>query len=366
MTISPLKQKAGPLTRNRLFSKNSIAKDKLMSTIDLPPPIPADELERRAGALVNELFTSYKFDQVTRRIHRADCRQTAVLALLENPDKPMAYRYQVARNALKEYAWVHIRGLNGGWKSIEAASYTLVDTYSSIDSDEEGEDNIAWRMFGQSVTKRPPEDALIRKEERHELPSQDQIFRTLLVILVGISGERWYPEQIYRAALICSLRMTGHPWADVAHAAGASESECINIYQAYRERHFIPFLAATPISQETMKLRGHMRVQWFEHLRPDWLRRPGKKMIVFPDGIYTITYKVHSTRGGDIEASLQKGARVNGRIKTKSVFLGPASSVTPQLLREKTLLLEQRIQELNKTPRLGNINKSRQHMYAAI
>ncbi|MBK8129234.1 MAG: hypothetical protein IPK53_10060 [bacterium] len=73
--------------------------------------------------------------------------QTALLAFLENSDQPLSYAYACARTALKNYGWVHVRGLNGGWKSLVARDYTLVDTASSIDADDEnGDDNLAWRL----------------------------------------------------------------------------------------------------------------------------------------------------------------------------------------------------------------------------
>ncbi|MBK7916815.1 MAG: hypothetical protein IPJ94_11265 [Chloroflexi bacterium] len=105
------------------------------------------ELQRRAGGLARELGRQYGFSGPEWRTHWSDMTQTALLAFLENSDQPLSYAYACARTALKNYGWVHVRGLNGGWKSLVARDYTLVDTASSIDAnDENGDDNLAWRL----------------------------------------------------------------------------------------------------------------------------------------------------------------------------------------------------------------------------
>ncbi len=38
-------------------------------------------------------------------------------------------------------------------------------------------------------------------------------------------------------------------------------------------------------------LPGEMRVQWFETLSEGWLKLAQRKIVVFPYGIYTITYR---------------------------------------------------------------------------
>ncbi len=85
------------------------------------------KLTRRAGALVREALANYSVN--VRQTHWEDMRQTAVIAFLEQADQPTGYAYAVARNALKNYIWVHIRGLNGGWKSLACIEngYTVLD-----------------------------------------------------------------------------------------------------------------------------------------------------------------------------------------------------------------------------------------------
>ena len=89
------------------------------------------------------------------------------------------------RQALKNYGWVHVRGLNGGWKSLVARDYTLVDTASSIDAnDENGDDNLAWRlreMRQWEPTPRPVEWAVLRREAAPP-PEVADLFRDVLVI----------------------------------------------------------------------------------------------------------------------------------------------------------------------------------------
>lgn len=80
---------------------------------------------------------------------------------LENWQQPLAYAYVCACTALKNYVWVHVRGLNGGWKSLVARNYTLVDTTTSIDMDEDSDDdNLAWWLSparDQDLVPRPVE-----------------------------------------------------------------------------------------------------------------------------------------------------------------------------------------------------------------
>jgi hypothetical protein len=339
----------------------------------LTADLPLEELQRRAGGLARELGRQYQFDRRQWRVHWEDMKQTALLAFLEQGDRPLVFAYTCARNALKTYAWVHIRGLNGGWKSLAARHYTLVDTADSLDLDEAGDDNLAWRLpegRRRDLVPRPVEWAVQRREADPPADTAD-LFRELLTILVGTSSQRWYPEQMYRGALIVAMRLTGHTWEDVAAAVGDLEWESlVNIYQEYRIKYLLPFARLSPLAQAAIQMLGELRLQWFEELRPNWLRRPERKIVVFPHGIYTITYKQDKRRGRDSEmvANLQKGRRVNGRIRTKMVYLGPASAVTKELLWEKSLLLEKRLAGFleEATGNLGRINQSRQVMFGVI
>jgi hypothetical protein len=357
----------------------ALPQSDLPTASPLTSDLPLDELQRRAGGLAHELGQQYSFNRREWQVHWADMKQTALLAFLENGEQPLAFAYACARNALKTYAWVHVRGLNGGWKSLAARHYTLVDTADSLDPsllsgqvlDEEGEDNLAWRLpaaRGRDLVARPVEWAVLRREMPPPADTAD-LFRDLLLILVGASSQRWYPEQMYRGALIVAMRLTGHTWDDVAAAVGDLEWESlVNIYQEYRIKYLLPFARLAPLAQATIQMLGEMRLQWFEALRPDWLRRPERKIVVFPHGIYTITYKQDKRRGGEMVASLQKGRRVNGRVRTKQVYLGPASAVTRKLLWEKSLLLEKRLAGFleEATGNLGRINQSRQVMFGLI
>ena len=95
-------------------------------------PCPADwsltELHKRAGALARETLKG-KSPRLFG-IHYEDMTQTAVIAFLEHAHKDVSYAYGAARIALKNYDWIHIRGLNGGWKSLACIEhgYTLLDS----------------------------------------------------------------------------------------------------------------------------------------------------------------------------------------------------------------------------------------------
>lgn len=335
--------------------------------------VPLAELEARAGALARELGRQYYFNGREWQVHWADMKQTALLAFLENGERPLAFAYTCARTALKNYAWVHVRGLNGGWKSLVARHYTLVDTADSIDVDDEsGDDNLAWRLpqaRQHDLVPRPVEWAVQQRESSPPSDTAD-LFRDLLILLVGISSERWYPEQMYRGALVVAMRLTGYTWEDISAAVGDLERESlVNIYQEYRIKYLLPFAVLSPMGKEVVKLRGEMRVQWFETLREGWLQRPERKIVVLPHGIYTLTYKQDKRRRSEeMLASLQKGRRVNGRIRTRQVFLGPAGSVTKDLLWAKSLELERRLAVFleEATGNLGRINQSRQVMFGVI
>ena len=334
--------------------------------------LPLEELQGRAAGLARDLGQQYRFNGREWQTHWADMKQTALLAFLENQDQPLAYAYTCARTALKNYAWVHVRGLNGGWKSLVARNYTLIDTADSLDADDEsGDDNLAWRLRQAQpwdLVPRPVEWA-VQQRESPPPPDTADLFRDLLTLLVGISSERWYPEQMYRGALVLAMRLTGYTWEDIAAAVGDLERESlVNIYQEYRQKYLLPYAELAPLGREVVRLCGEMRVQWFEALREGWLQRPERKIVVLPHGIYTLTYKQDRRRSEEMLASLQKGRRVNGRIRTRQVFLGPAGSVTKELLWAKSLELERRLAVFleEATGNLGRINQSRQVMFGVI
>ena len=109
-----------------------------------------DELNRRAGALVREALAHYSVN--VRQIHWEDMRQTAVIAFLEQADENAGYAYAAASNAFKNYVWVHIRGLNGGWKSLACIEngYTVLD----LPDESEGEkDNGLQAALDRLVSK---------------------------------------------------------------------------------------------------------------------------------------------------------------------------------------------------------------------
>ncbi|MBK8989569.1 MAG: hypothetical protein IPM39_26515 [Chloroflexi bacterium] len=227
------------------------------------------ELRQRAGGLARELGQQYGFNGPEWRTHWSDMTQTALLAFLENSDQPLSYAYACARTALKNYGWVHVRGLNGGWKSLVARDYTVVDTADSMDDDETGDDNLSWRLrqaHHWDMVPRPVEWAVLNREEGPP-PEVADLFRDLLITLVGMSSERWYPEQMYRGALILALRLTGHLWEEVSAAVGDLEwDSLVKIYQEYRHDFLLPFAELAPLGREVIRLRGEMRVQWFETL----------------------------------------------------------------------------------------------------
>jgi hypothetical protein len=346
--------------------------DSAAAPSPLTGDVPLDELQGRAGALARELGRQFLFTGREWGVHWADMHQTALLAFLEHSDRPLAYAYACARTALQDYAWVHIRGLNGGWKSLAARQYTLIDTADSLDMDDEnGDDNLAWRLPDarrRDLIARPVEWAAQRRESPPP-PDTADLFRDILTILVGVSSERWYPEQMYRGALVLAMRFTGYTWEDVGAAVGDLARESLsNIYQEYRLKYLLPFADLAPLGQEIVKLRGEMRVQWFETMREGWLQRPQRKIVVFPHGIYTITYKQDKRRSDEMLASLQKGRRVNGRVRTRQVYLGPAGSVTKESLWAKSLELEKRLTVFleEATGNMGRINQSRQVMFGLI
>ena len=129
-----------------------------------------------------------------------------------------------------------------------------------------------------------------------------------------MSSERWYPEQMYRGALILALRLTGHLWEEVSTAVGDLEwDSLVSIYQEYRHDYLLPFAELSPLGREVIRLRGEMRVQWFETLSEGWLKLAQRKIVVFPHGLYTITYRQDRRKPGKKVAALPQRRPVDGR-----------------------------------------------------
>jgi len=94
--------------------------DPAMTDGRLVTDIPLPELQARAGALAREAGRRQHFTQSQWQTHRDDMHQTALLSFLTHSDRSLAYAYTCARNDLRSYVWVHVHGLNGGWKSLAA------------------------------------------------------------------------------------------------------------------------------------------------------------------------------------------------------------------------------------------------------
>jgi hypothetical protein len=141
-----------------------------------------------------------------------------------------------------------------------------------------------------------------------------------------------------------------------------------DIYWGWRKRHLLPYLALTPMHQEIVKIRGQMRVTYFESLDDAFLNTAVRKMIIFPHGIYTITYKRRSRNAGKrasmLEASLQKGRRVNGRNLVRAVHLGSLGQITKERLSEASFEVERKLAALGANSSLTDIHKSREGIFA--
>ena len=310
-----------------------------------------DELTRRAGALVREALAHYSVN--VRQAHWEDMRQTAVIAFLEQADENTAYAYAVARNALKNYIWVHIRGLNGGWKSLACIEngYTVLDLPDEADSDEaDGPESMLDQLLSRTwdAVPRPVEWAVMRRlappGRTHE-----ETLREALHILAGMSGN-YYPEQLYRAALIITMLARGYTWEHVEERTGLPYESVFDIYWGWRKRHLLPYLALTPMHQAVVKLRGQMRITYFEELDSQLLNTAVRKMVIFPHGVYTVTYKRRSKssgkRAGQMEASLQKGRLVNGRNCVRAVHLGKLGDISKERLYEASFTVERKLAAL--------------------
>ncbi len=310
-----------------------------------------DELNGRAGALVREALASYSVN--VRQAHWEDMRQTAVIAFLEQAGESTAYAYTAARNALKNYIWVHIRGLNGGWKSLACIEngYTVLDLPDEAEGeDDEGPQATIDRLLSRTwdAVPRPVEWEVLR---RLSPPGRthEETLREVLHILAGMSGN-YYPEQLYRAALIITMLARGYTWEHVEERTGLPYETVFDIYWGWRKRHLLPYLALTPMHQAIIKLRGQMRITYFEELDDQFLNTAVRKMVVFPHGIYTITYKRRSKRAGNragqMEASLQKGRLVDGRNCVRAVHLGKLGDISKERLYEASFAVERKLAAL--------------------
>ena len=325
------------------------------TTVALTEITPADwtqtELTQRAGGLVREALSSSPTS--VWRTHREDMLQTAMLTFLEMADKPIGYAYAVVRTALKNYRWVHIRGLNGGWKSQACIKhgYSVMNFTDCLakDADETADapntavDTLSARQW-ESVP-RPVEWTLLRRLTEPG-QTQEEALRGVLHILAGMSGN-FYPEQLYRAALIITLLGRDYTWEHVEERTGLCYEQVFEIYWGWRKRHLGPYLKLSLLHQEMIKLRGQMRITFFEELDPTFLNRAVRKMVVFPHGIYTITYKRRGRkagkRAGQVEASLQKMRQVNGQKLLRAMHLGAVGEITKERLYEASFAVERKL-----------------------
>jgi hypothetical protein len=169
-----------------------------------------------------------------------------------------------------------------------------------------------------------------------------------------MSNTNWYPEQIYRAALIIAMLIAGHTWEDVEKQTNLDYSEVWAIWWHYRRTRITPYVELTPIHQEIVKLLGQARLAYFDELSFTWLNHPCRKMVVFPNGIYTITYKRRGRRPGEaagvMEGSLQKGKRINDRPVVRAVSLGKVGEISKERLLASKLKLERKMEQFRLMP----------------
>jgi hypothetical protein len=73
----------------------------------------------------------------------------------------------------------------------------------------------------------------------------------VLSILAGMSGN-FYPEQLYRAALIITLLGRDYTWEHVEERTGLSFEALCDIYWGWRKRHLTPYLQLSPLHTNDM------------------------------------------------------------------------------------------------------------------
>ncbi|MBE2200324.1 MAG: hypothetical protein IAE79_17040, partial [Anaerolinea sp.] len=117
-----------------------------------PPPPRTARTGNRAGAAAGR---QYGFNATAWQSHWDDPVQTALLAFLGCRDRPLSHAYTCAHTDLKNYAWVHIRGLNGGWKSLAAREYRLLDGLEEMDEGWLAFESIKLSSLGAAITARP-------------------------------------------------------------------------------------------------------------------------------------------------------------------------------------------------------------------
>jgi hypothetical protein len=302
---------------------------------------------------VNEALATWP-DGV-KRVHWEDMKQTAMLAFLEHQDKAASYGYTAAQTALKNYKWVHVRGLNGGWKSLACWEYEVLEAPLELEGDmfDSRRDNFHWRLPQErewELVPRPVEWQVIAHLDRSRPLTTEAVCRVLLYILAGMSATNWYPEQLYQAAIIIAMLMTGYTWEDVEAQTEMDYSQVWDIWWHYRKTRLAPYLELTPMHREIIQMRGRVRLCYFEELTSHWLNQAKRKMVVLPEGIYTITYKRRGRRNGQavgqMEGSLQKGFRVNGRSVVRAVSLGKVGEITKERLLASAQRLERKRQRL--------------------
>ena len=327
-----------------------------------------DEIQARAGALVKKALANWPLE--VQQNHWEDMKQTAVLTFLEHADQPQAYVYAIAHIALKNYTWVHIRRLNGGWKSLVARQYTVSNAPLEVEGDafDQVRDNLHWRLpktRPHELIPRPVEWEALRNLFPHGRPSTETLFRELLYILAGTAEDYWYPERIYRAALIMAMVLNDYFWEEIAERVEYPNP--YQIYQQYLWKRIRPYSQLSPLYRVIIDQLGRSRLGYFEAINETWLNRPNRKMVVFDHAIYTLTYKQRYTREGDpfFEGTIQRGRRINGKTVVRGVNLGKAGDITKEKLWEASQRLEERLIELDAVPgSLGRISETRHALFA--
>ncbi|MCP4418045.1 MAG: hypothetical protein GY805_15590, partial [Chloroflexi bacterium] len=241
-----------------------------------------DELEARAGALVNEALK--KWPHSVKSVHWQDMKQTAMLAFLTHQDKASSYGYAVARSALKDYKWVHIRALSGGWKALVARNYTVSESPLEREGDRFNtpRDNLYWQLpkeQGWDLVPRPVEWKVMARLEGAGTVPAEKTFREILYILAGMSKSNWYPEQLYRAALIITMLVNSYTWEDVEKQTEMDYCEVCDIWWHYRKTRLAPYIELLPLHREMIKLLGQARLVYFEELSFTCLNQSKRKMV---------------------------------------------------------------------------------------